>query len=398
MAEFIYKNETELKALTEEERNKYLSDKHTFEDNRIKEVGIELKKQDEAMKEMSLKLREFEEMAGTQPTETVKEAVFNFLTENKDKLKQLVSQRSEKVEVKAPALVTTANGTLTTALPTNFVAETQGVKPIKIRKPLLLDFVNATNTNQTTLAYVEAMPKEGDFAVVAEGGTKPQLDINWVTSYATPEKYAGYIKITEEALEDIPQLTDLIVNYLKAKHDVFKEKRVYAYINTNATAYVVGGALANTQTNANIVDVVNAMQSQILATPNYTDEMDYFGDTVLMNTVDFFARIVMAKDNEGRPLFPNLVFSNGTVTLGGITFIASSVVTAGSIFLIDSNKVNVTTYKEGYRTSVGWVNDDFIKNLLVILGESRGHIYVENQNKRALVKGTIATIISDLNA
>ena len=62
---------------------------------------------------------------------------------------------------------------------------------------------------------------------------------------------------------------------------------------------------------------------------------------------------------------------------------------------MDSSKIDVTTYSP-YRVEIGWVNDDFIKNQFVILGESRGHIVIKNHDKRAFVKGTIATILADL--
>lgn len=79
----------------------------------------------------------------------------------------------------------------------------------------------------------------------------------------------------------------------------------------------------------------------------------------------------------------------------GLRFISTKQVTAGNIIVLDSTKVDVTEYMP-YETKIGWVNDDFIKNQFVILGESRGHIYIKNHDKRAFVKGSISTIITAL--
>ena len=79
----------------------------------------------------------------------------------------------------------------------------------------------------------------------------------------------------------------------------------------------------------------------------------------------------------------------------GYTFIFTPLVTAGNIVLYDSSKLDVSTYMD-YVVKYGLINDDFIKNEFVTLGESRGHIYIKNHDKRAFVKGTIATIMADI--
>ena len=188
----------------------------------------------------------------------------------------------------------------------------------------------------------------------------------------------------------------MIINYLRAKHDLFKEKTVFAYLNTNATAYVTGGALTKSVAMPTIMDVVGALDSQVLNAPNYVDEPEFIADTVLMNPTDFFKYFRFAKDALGRPLYAD-GFSNDrkTFTYNGYTFVSTSLVTAGNIIVYDSTKIDVTTYIP-YHVEIGWVNDDFIKNQFVILGESRGHIYIKNHDKRAFVKGSIATIIGDI--
>lgn len=412
---FKYKNQTELEALSAEELTKYHADMKAYEAKQIddkivdatKEMGLSI----DAIKEKQIKDAEqvtklaedfnafAEAQKGNGDVASLTEQVDKFLTDNIDAIKTAFKTGSGTFDVsKAVGIVTTANGTLTTALPANYIAESSGVGRVALRRPLITDHVNSFSTSTKSLPYIEAVPGEGDFEVVAEGGLKPQLDLDWVTNYVTPQKFAGWVKVTDEAIEDIPRLRDTIVNYLKDKHDLFREKQVYNYIVSTATAYVATtGGLAGAVTLPTIMDVVMAMQLQIVNTPNYVDEPDFYGDTVLLNVVDFFKYFGAAKDTLGRPLYAEGYQGTRTFTYNGFTFVASQLVPAGSIYLYDSTKIDLTSYIP-YKVSIGWVNDDFIKNQFVILGESRGHIYIKRHDKRAFVKGTIATVMADITA
>lgn len=417
---FTYKTAEEIGKMSAEEQNKYLADKQTHEtevrkqeitdaiDPVQKDVTAIKKTQDETSKDVS-SIKDEVKSIGEQVKsigsagmwEDVSSVIEKHITENHEAIKSAFKTRGtfelDEEIMKVVGIVTTANGTLPTALPVNYVAQTAGVPNVRLRRPNLLDYVNTYNTNQKSLPYIEAVPGEGEFAVVAEGAEKPQLDIDWVTRWAEPQKFAGWIKVTEEAIEDIPRLRDLIVNYLREKHDLFKESVVYTAINAAATTFVGTGGIAGTVTMPTIMDVVNALQLQIINTPNYTDEPDFFGDVVLMNVTDFYKYFGAAKDAFGRPLFENGYQGGRTFNYNGYTFVATTRIAAGSIILMDSTKVDVTTYSP-YRVEIGWVNDDFIKNQFVILGESRGHIVIKNHDKRAFVKGSIGTIITAITA
>lgn len=404
---FVYKTEKELQEMTQEQRDAYAVAKREYEAKTSKEqidsavsktkeeLQAEIDKMKQANEDLATKLQELAESTKGSSDESINDQVDKFIKENHATIKEAFKNRAGALEIKLPALVTTANGALPTALPANFVAERDGVGNIPLRRANLLDYVRTYNTNQKTLAYVEAEPKEGNFAVVAEGEEKPQLDIKWETRWVQPIKFAGWIKVTEEVIEDIPQLRDLIVNYLSGKHDLFKEGQVFSYINTNSTAYVTGQGLSGATTTPNIMDVVLALQAQIINTPNYLDEPDFMGNVVLMNVIDFYKEYGLAKDDNGRPLYNINVNGTNVFMINGFTFVVSKLVSTGNIYLFDGTKIDVTTYSP-YKVEIGWVNDDFIKNLFVILGESRGHILIRNHDKRAFVKGSIATIKSDL--
>lgn len=410
---FEKKSAAEIAAMSAEDQEKYITAKEAHDSEvrkkEIEEGTAEIKtdvtaikegqtKAGEQIKEIAEDLSAIQERlksgSGVESEEDLRARVLKYVTDNHaeivDKMKS-----GGKIDIsKAVGTVTTANGTLPVALPVNYVAERQGVPNVRLRRPYLFDVVNTFSTSEKSLAYIEAVPGEGDFAIVAEGAEKPQLDLDWVTRYVTPTKFAGWIHVTDEVLYDIPRITDMIVNYLKDKHDIFKDNQIFAYINTNSTAFAAG-ALANTVVAPNIIDVVNAMQVQVLNSPNYVDEPDFYVDTVLMNPIDFFTYFATVKDAMGRNLYSDQMMLGGSMVYNGLRFISTKQVTAGNIIAFDSSKIDVTNY-EPYHVEMGWINDDFIKNQRVILGESRGHIYIRNHDKRAFVKGGIAAIITAL--
>jgi hypothetical protein len=142
--------------------------------------------------------------------------------------------------------------------------------------------------------------------------------------------------------------------------------------------------------NPNMMDVINAVATDIYTTHNYEDEMEYMPSLVALNPVDFFVQFTAAKDGNGLPLYPTASLFN-TVNIGGMTIIPTRDIPAGKIFAADMSKYNTTNYV-GYTVKIGWINDDFIKNQFVILGESRFHAFVKKLDEQAFVYDDIATI------
>jgi hypothetical protein len=74
-----------------------------------------------------------------------------------------------------------------------------------------------------------------------------------------------------------------------------------------------------------------------------------------------------------------------------MTIVPDEFVPVGKILVADMSKYNTTDYM-GYTVKIGYVNDDFIKNQFVILGESRFHAFVKKLDEQAFVYDTIATV------
>lgn len=352
------------------------------------------------MDEMALKFVEFETIGG-QSFKSFDEQLSEFLTENADKIKSIKDAGQGHIEftpkVKVVGTITTAYGT--NVNPPNIVGtQIAPLQNVNLREIPVLGLTNNLDTSLAAYPYTEAVPKDGDYAFVAEGAAKPQIDFTWETNYAKPVKAAAWIRLTDEAVQDVKGLESVARDYLKKRHDLFKAKAIL-YGNgtapnpTGATVYgreFVAGEMANKVRFANFMDVVNAAVTDIATTHNYVDEMPYMANLVLVNPIDFFLYLVSAKDERGLPLYPQASLFN-RVVIGGITILPEESIPAGKIFVGDMNAYNTTNYLP-YTVKIGWVNDDFIKNQFVMLGESRFHAFVKKLDQQAFIYDDIETI------
>jgi HK97 family phage major capsid protein len=301
--------------------------------------------------------------------------------------------------------ITTGSGTLPSAAPVIVGTQLAPLGNINLRQINIEQFMTTLATsNGSAYPYTEAVPKDGDYLFVAEGTAKPQIDFEWVTRWASPKKIAAWIKLTEEAVNDVAGLESVARDFLRKKHDLKKAKALLYGTNQGlepkgATLYgraFVPGTMTHGVATPNFMDVVNATIVDIATTHNYEDETPYRANTVLVNPIDFFLNVVSAKDALGHPLYPMASITN-QVTIGGVTIFPDESVPVGKIFSADLSKYNITNYVP-YLVKVGWINDDFIKNQFVILGESRFHQFVKHLDEQAFIYDDIAAIKSAITA
>lgn len=321
------------------------------------------------------------------------------IEKNFDRIKQIKAAGAGVIEfdIKAVANITTANGT-NTAPPAITGVQQAPLTGINLRQAALLDSVTSFNTSLTAFPYTEVKPKDGDYSFLAEGEIKPQIDFTWETNYAKPVKAAAWLRLTDESITDVAGLQSLAYDVLYKKHQIKKMKGILFGdgVSPNpkgATVYArafSAGDLALKVVTPNFMDVVNACITDIATTHNYEDETPYMASFVAVHPNDFFIHLVSAKDANGLPLYPTASLFN-MVTIGGVTIVPEETIASGKVFVADMSKYWVSNYVP-YKVTIGWVNDDFIKNQFVILGESRFHAFVKKLDEQAFVYDTITTI------
>lgn len=356
---------------------------------------------EKGIENLSLEFTKWNDIRVESQVKSFKKQVSDFIDENIEEIKGIKSSGKGIVELTVKDTITTTTGTNPDGIP-DFVG-TQIAPPsnIDLRQDSIIPLVTSINTNQPVYSYSESLPGNGDYTYVAEGALKPEIDFTWRTKFAEPIKIAAWTKITDEAVQDVPRLKSIATDYLLKKHNRKKAKMLLLGDTTantgagflGAVEYgrtFVAGDMAAAVANPNFMDVINAVITDVYTTHNYEDEASNMVNTVMISPVDFFLNLVSAKNADGLPLFPTAGLFN-RVVIGGVSVIPSEDIPAGKIFAADLKKLNITNYIP-YTVKIGMVNDDFIRNQFVILGESRFHAFVKEFDKQAFVYDDIAII------
>lgn len=365
----------------------------------------EVQKLHDAIKTQGTALQDFIAAQAAQKIQTYGEQFVSFIIENKEKLDQIVKSKTGVIEFTPKAvgpISTGSGGDGIIVPPPNHNTQAGG---FNFRNDdALVALATVTETNSASYAYTEYVPKDGDYAFVAEGTAKPQTDFTWQNRYAEPVKIAAYEVLSEEVVTDIPRLESTARELLFKKHGLFKANAVYFGPGTPGTAkgatlyaraFNSAGMIGLVQF-ANFMDVVNACITDIYRTHNYVDEAPYMANIAMINPVDFFLELVAAKDQNGLPLYPQAGLFN-QVTIGGTTIKPWSKIPVGQIFVADMSKYNVANYVP-FSIRVGWINDQFITNQFTMVGESRFFSYVKKLDEQAFIYDDIGVIKAAINA
>ena len=396
---FIKKTSAELEAMTPEQVDAYKTELDAYNEAQTKavidaQVKAQLEKAKEGINdEIANQLKDFGQGV------SMENQLLKALEENHERIKEIAKNQNGVVEIQLKAVgnITTTTGTNAVPLAINGTQQAP-LTNINLREIGILPYTTNLNTSVASYPYTEAKPKDGDYGFVAEGALKPQIDFTWETNYANPKKIAAWMRLTMESVQDVVGLESVARDFLQKKHNLKKSKAILFGTGIGdepkgATTYgrvFSAGALALKVEKPNFMDVINAAITDIATTHNYEDEIPYLANFVAINPNDFFINLVSAKDADGKPLYPTATLFN-MVQIGGVTIWADESIPAGKIFVADMSKYNTTNYM-GYTVRVGYVNDDFIKNQFVILGESRFHSFVKKLDEQAFIYDNIATI------
>lgn len=267
---------------------------------------------------------------------------------------------------------------------------------VQRRQPFMRELVRVLTTDNMYIAWAEqANPDPGVAGNVAEGAAKPQTDFDIVERSAKVEKIAVYFKVSKEALADIKFLQSEINTELRELVELRLDEQILKGDGTSpnivgildvAPTFAAISTLALQIPTPNRFDVIMAAVAQIAAA-------NFMADTVVLNPADYYA-MQLVKDGEGRYLLPPFSTADGMM-VAGLRVVANNGVTAGTFLVGDMKKDNLAI-REEFNIQIGYVNDDFTKNLVTILAEMRAVNYIKTNHLNAFVQGTFSTAITAL--
>lgn len=262
-----------------------------------------------------------------------------------------------------------------------------------VRNPdWIINKVDLGRTNQFRLAWINEVTVIGTDDVagidVAESGTKTQVEHSFQVEYSNARKAAAYLQLTEEFETDVPSLATAVRRMLE--QDVMRklDDAIQTSVIAAARPYEITG-LTHLVDGANKYDAIGAELAQVAF-------YNFIANTVAINPVTkwdmYMSKYTVVTSGMREYVDPPFWATEIAPKLVTATKVAQNYALTG-----DLKQYKVDIYKD-FTLRVGWVNDDFIKNQFVIVGEIRFHTYISDARKKAIVYDNLDTIIAAIRS
>lgn len=251
----------------------------------------------------------------------------------------------------------------TTVLPTQMQGVIPGdFAPVTIRQriPTITVANNAVNS-------LREASWTNDAAETAQGTSKPESDVTFEQYNVAVETVAHWIKVSNQLLADAPAIAAYIDTRLR---DGLAQRIDRQLLLGNGTTPQLSGLTdggnftAYTATSGdNLVQAVNRAKYLLWA-------KGHMADTVIVNPADWSAQEIEREASGGMFLYGAPGTSGGTSPFG-VQIVMSNWMPAGS-FLIGNLAGSTMAYqRQGAVVEMGYINDDFTKNLVTVRCEER---------------------------
>lgn len=258
------------------------------------------------------------------------------------------------------------------------------------------DVLSTGTTNSNIIRHIRDNGGEGGPAMVAEGGSKPQMDRDLSIEDAPVRKIATHLRVPEEMIEDIPYLTSFLTNIGTEEVLAVEDAQILYGDGT-------GQNLSGLADSGNFAAF--AAGSTIVADPNNFDVLSFSATQMrlakrnptvhLVNPRDYYEMVSKKDAND------NYILRGGgngiqPVDAGGVPIVQMNQITAGDFITLDKraaqiffrSNISVRFYEQD--------QDNAIKNMVTIVIEERLALPIYFVN--GIIKGTYAAAITDLTS
>ena len=325
-----------------------------------------------SMNESKARLDELEQKMARRggPSEDERKSLGQLFIED-EKVKAFLGQAQPRGRVDLSAKATLTSATTDAAGSVgDAVNQTRmpGIMPLAQRRMTVRDLLTPGSMDGNTLEYVKETGFTNNAGMVAEGAAKPASTMKLDLVSTTAKVIAHYMKASRQILDDVAQLRSVI-----------DQRLLYGL------AYKEEGQILNGDgTGQNLLGIIpqaSAFSAPIaLSSPTSIDLMrlamlqavlaEYPATGHVMNPIDW-AWVETLKDTTGRYIIGNPQGSV-TPTLWSLPVVQTQAISVDK-FLTGAFKLGAQLFDRwAARVEVATENeDDFIKNLLTILGEER---------------------------
>lgn len=260
------------------------------------------------------------------------------------------------------------------------------------RKVHVREFLPIGTTDAQTIRFPKESAYDDGAAATAQGSALTQSDFDITATSVNVEKIGTFMTLTDEMLQDTPQLT----SYLSARvpEKVLSEEDDQI-LNGNGTAPNLSGLFTDgavfsdtaagigTVTNANEYDVLVVALAQLAAS-------NYQASAIMLNPADMH-KIALLKSSQNEYLRQQL-YSGLQPQIMGVNIIQNTAVTAGNFILGDFNQATQLWVRENL--SIEFAREhasNFTSNLVTVRVQER--VALTNYQPNAIVRGVFSTAI-----
>lgn len=243
-----------------------------------------------------------------------------------------------------------------------------GIIPGAFRTLRVRDLIPTVPTTSNAWQFVRELLWTNAAAETAEGAAKPESTLTFEDATVNIRTIAHFIKASNQILADASALRSYIDNRLRYGVELREETQIVA---GNGSGQNISGMTASGNYTAftptsgdNAIDSINRAKYAILAA-------DYVPTGVLMNPADWGA-IERLKDGVNGGYLVGDPFGSITPVMWGLPVVATNSMTATKFMVADFATSYEYVERQTTVIDVGYVNEDFTKNLVTIRAEKRG--------------------------
>lgn len=254
------------------------------------------------------------------------------------------------------------------------------IRALRIRLTVA-DLLSQGTISGNAISYLVEAAMEGNFATVAEGAAKPQIHfVNPTQVTDALKKIAGFIKMTDEFIDDADFLVTEINNRLIYQLGYFEEQQL---LNGNGTGTNLLGLM-------NRSGIQTEVSASFATTPGDWADAIFRGmtkvsvnsgfppDGLIINPLDYQTFRLQKDVNKqyyGGGFFEGM-YGNGDILINpplwGLKTVVTPAIAAGSVLLGAFQSVSTVYRKGGVRVEAATQHaSDFTSNLVTIRAEER---------------------------
>lgn len=287
-----------------------------------------------------------------------------------DKFKSFVEAKGEMSRIRMEVKNTVTGGSTTV-----FPQQNGGVIPGNFAPLSVRAILPSAQTGSNQVNSLREASWNNSAAGVSEGNAKPESDITFEQYNVSITTIAHWIKVSNQLLADAPAIASYIDVRLR---DGLAQEFERQLVKGSGIAPEMSGLTDSGNYTAYsptsddlLVDAINRAKYSLWAATGFAP------DAVIVNPADWGA---MERTREGAGTGMYLYGMPGVaagVNPFGVRIVLSNNVAAGSFIIGAFNAATMLYNRQGAVVEMGYVNDDFTKNLVTIRAEERAGLAVE---------------------